>query len=174
MRAWEDACQWKGRSRVWIPSGVYMVNSVRFVGPCNGEIAFEIRGGLKAPVKPSLFLTDTWIGFQYVNDLTVEGGGFLDGQGYYAWKFNDCHQNTNCKPLPAVSSPLLIFPPFFLFFFFYFSHFKRILFNEIQNFKYFLFIYIKIPFKSFFLFIFFLLLPPFYILTVVFDKNSLH
>ncbi|KAL3534947.1 hypothetical protein ACH5RR_003408 [Cinchona calisaya] len=100
LRAWNDACQWKGRSRVLIPWGTYMLHSVTFVGPCNGEMTFLIKGTLKAPTIPALFFTNTWIGFRYVDNLTVKGGGYLDGQGASAWRYNDCFRNTRCLPLP--------------------------------------------------------------------------
>ncbi|KAL7129177.1 hypothetical protein ABFS83_13G046600 [Erythranthe nasuta] len=101
LRAWRDACRYYGRSRVWIPKGTYFVGSVTFEGPCNGPIAFLIKGTLKAPTNPQHFLGDTWIGFRYVDSLTVKGGGYLDGQGASAWKFNNCHTNPQCRTLPA-------------------------------------------------------------------------
>ncbi|KAL3638304.1 hypothetical protein CASFOL_017675 [Castilleja foliolosa] len=101
VRAWRDACAYNGKSGVWIPRGVYMVGSVSFSGPCNGPIAFVIKGILMAPTDPWRFFTDTWIGFRYVNRLTLTGGGYLDGQGRVAWPYNDCHNNPQCKPLPA-------------------------------------------------------------------------
>lgn len=103
MKAWSDACKWKGRSRVLIPWGKYMVGSVVFVGPCEGSMAFLIKGTLQAPTEPSLFFTDHWISFRYVDQLVVKGGGYLDGQGSSAWRYNDCFKNPQCKPLPIVS-----------------------------------------------------------------------
>nr|XP_027063117.1 exopolygalacturonase-like [Coffea arabica] len=100
LRAWNDACQWRGRSKVLIPLGNYMLNSVTFVGPCNGEMIFVIKGTLRAPTNPALFFTNTWIGFRYVDNLTLEGGGYLDGQGAAAWPHNDCSKNIGCLPLP--------------------------------------------------------------------------
>ncbi|KAL3502915.1 hypothetical protein ACH5RR_037364 [Cinchona calisaya] len=100
LRAWNDACEWKGKSRIMIPWGTYMLNSVTFLGPCNGEMTFLIRGILKAPTNPTLFFTNTWIGFRYVDNLTLEGGGYLDGQGTFAWRYNDCYRNNRCLPLP--------------------------------------------------------------------------
>ncbi|KAL6553838.1 hypothetical protein OROMI_019511 [Orobanche minor] len=101
LRAWRDACAYRGKSGVWIPHGIYMVGSVTFSGPCNGPVAFVIKGILRAPTDPGRFFTDTWIGFRYVNRLTVTGGGYLDGQGRAAWPYNDCRNNPGCRPLPA-------------------------------------------------------------------------
>ena len=103
LKAWKEACEWTGRARVWIPIGTYRVNSVKFEGPCKGPIAFVIKGYLKAPTEPSLFITQNWINFRYINNLTVSGGGVLDGQGKEAWAYNDCNKNPNCPSLPTVS-----------------------------------------------------------------------
>ncbi|KAL3513112.1 hypothetical protein ACH5RR_025829 [Cinchona calisaya] len=100
LRAWRDACKWKGKSRLLIPRGTYMLNSVTFIGPCNGEMTVLIRGTLKAPSIPPLFFTNTWIVFRYIDNLTVKGGGYLDGQGASAWRYNDCFKNARCLPLP--------------------------------------------------------------------------
>nr|GMD38331.1 exopolygalacturonase-like [Ipomoea batatas] len=102
LRAWDDACQFNGRSRVWIPSGVYKLGSVEFSGPCKAyQLAFLIKGTLKSPTERSEFNTDTWIAFNYMNNLVVKGGGYLDGQGHRAWPYNDCSTNSQCGPLPA-------------------------------------------------------------------------
>lgn len=90
-----------------------MLHSVTFVGPCNGDMTFLIRGTLKAPTNPALFFTNTWIGFRYVDNLTVKGGGYLDGQGASAWHYNDCARNTRCLPLPIVS--LILYKMLFSF-----------------------------------------------------------
>ncbi|XP_059309662.1 exopolygalacturonase-like [Lycium ferocissimum] len=101
LKAWNDACQWKGRSKVLIPKGTYMLNSLTFQGPCKGSMTFLIKGVLKAPTDPSLFNPNTWIGFLYVSGLVVKGGGYLDGQGASAWPYNDCSKNSHCMSLPA-------------------------------------------------------------------------
>ncbi|KAL8512460.1 hypothetical protein ACS0TY_018801 [Phlomoides rotata] len=101
LRAWKDACKYEGRSVVLIPEGKYLVETVSFEGPCKFPIALVIRGTLKAPTDPGKFSTNTWIAFRYINRLTVAGGGFLDGTGSAAWKYNDCQSNPNCMALPA-------------------------------------------------------------------------
>ncbi|KAL0362529.1 UNVERIFIED_CONTAM: Exopolygalacturonase [Sesamum calycinum] len=101
VRAWEDACAYNGRSRVRIPEGTYLLGSVSFQGPCKGSMTFLIKGTLRATTDPGKFFTDTWIGFRYLVNLTVKGGGYLDGQGAAAWGYNDCNKNPDCKPLPA-------------------------------------------------------------------------
>ncbi|XP_057763803.1 exopolygalacturonase-like [Salvia miltiorrhiza] len=101
VAAWRDACDYEGRGRVVIPRGVYALGSVIFEGYCRGSMSFIIYGVLRAPTDPRFFLTDTWIGFRYVDYLTVKGGGYLDGQGHVAWGYNNCKSNPNCNPLPA-------------------------------------------------------------------------
>ncbi|GFP78743.1 exopolygalacturonase [Phtheirospermum japonicum] len=101
LKAWEDACEYNGRSRIWIPVGTFLLGSVTFAGPCKGSMSFIIKGTLKAPTDSQKFFTDTWIGFRYMANLTVKGGGILDGQGHAAWRYNDCRNNSQCKPLPV-------------------------------------------------------------------------
>ncbi|KAK4484620.1 hypothetical protein RD792_007209 [Penstemon davidsonii] len=100
MKVWVDSCRWKGKSRIVIPYGTYYLGSVVFRGPCNGRKEFMIKGVLRAPTSPDLFLTDHWISFQNINNLIIYGGGTLDGQGAVAWPYNSC-QTGSCKPLPV-------------------------------------------------------------------------
>lgn len=106
LRAWKDGCEWDGKAVVLIPYGIYMLDPVEFSGPCKGPLDFVIRGILKAPTHKSKIFTTKWINFQYVDQLTITGGGTLDGQGSSSWGFNDCNKNSNCPPLPTVS-PLI-------------------------------------------------------------------
>ncbi|CAI9089036.1 OLC1v1023526C1 [Oldenlandia corymbosa var. corymbosa] len=109
LKAWHAACQWGfGESKVLVPRGRYMLNSVTFMGPCLGRITFRIEGSLRGPTSPSQFLNiDTWIGFQFIDGLTLEGGshgtggGVLDGQGPSAWKYNTCNRTSSCPVLPV-------------------------------------------------------------------------
>ncbi|KAI4333398.1 hypothetical protein L6164_018219 [Bauhinia variegata] len=102
LDAWNDACQYEGNGRMYIPSGTYQLNHVQFKGPCNGGMEFMIQGTLKAPTDPKLFfVSETWINFQYVSALTIYGGGTLDGQGASAWKDNTCSTNPSCRTLPT-------------------------------------------------------------------------
>ncbi|KAL1560544.1 galacturonan 1,4-alpha-galacturonidase [Salvia divinorum] len=99
--AWKDACQYGGRGRVVIPRGVYALGSVIFTGYCKGTMSFIINGSLRAPTDRRFYDTDTWIGFRYVEYLTIKGGGYLDGQGHVAWRYNDCSTNSKCSRLPT-------------------------------------------------------------------------
>ncbi|KAF3442281.1 hypothetical protein FNV43_RR16197 [Rhamnella rubrinervis] len=101
LRAWRDGCEWDGKAEVLIPYGTYMSDPVEFSGPCRGPINFVIRGILKAPTHNSKIFTTKWISFQYIDQLTITGGGTLDGQGASSWGFNDCNTNSNCPTLPT-------------------------------------------------------------------------
>ncbi|CAH8361518.1 unnamed protein product [Eruca vesicaria subsp. sativa] len=99
-KAWNDACQWSGgRSTVYIPAGIFYLNQITFTGPCKSYIAFTITGTLLAPLSLSAIRQEEWIAFEYVDNLTVTGGGLLDGQGSYSWRLNDCNKNPNCPVL---------------------------------------------------------------------------
>ncbi|KAK7274456.1 hypothetical protein RIF29_15546 [Crotalaria pallida] len=85
LKAWDEACNWGGLSSIVVPHGTYMLKQVVFSGPCKGWTTFEIRGVLKAPTDPPTSSERTWINFRYVNQLNVNGGGTLDGQGALVW-----------------------------------------------------------------------------------------
>ncbi|XP_057965549.1 exopolygalacturonase-like [Malania oleifera] len=96
--AWTAACQWNGKSRVYVPFGSYLLSSAVFKGPCNGPISFRIQGLIKA--RRDLLDQEVWINFRYVNRLVIGGGGTIDGQGSVAWSNSFCRQSTNCRSLP--------------------------------------------------------------------------
>ncbi|KAG5254792.1 exopolygalacturonase [Salix suchowensis] len=97
LKAWTEACRWHGRAMVLIPGGVYILDSVLFLGECNGYMAFILKGVLKP--KRSLQTRDQWITFRYIKGFLLGGGGTLDGEGYKYWNRSDCLRNHNCHPL---------------------------------------------------------------------------
>ncbi|BFG14178.1 hypothetical protein CerSpe_004520 [Prunus speciosa] len=101
-KAWSDACASPSASKVVVPSGTYKLKEATFRGPCKAPIEMQVRGTLQAPANAGqLTRPDTWVGFQYIDMLTLSGGGTFDGQGALAWSQNDCHKNKNCKPIPV-------------------------------------------------------------------------
>ncbi|KAF8035196.1 hypothetical protein BT93_C1281 [Corymbia citriodora subsp. variegata] len=97
LEAWNQACQYEGGDRrLFIPSGTYLVWPVEFKGPCTGHITVTLEGLVKAPTDESTFSQDNWIRFQYIDRLTINGNGTLDGEGPSAWPSNEC----GCKTLP--------------------------------------------------------------------------
>ncbi|CAH2080597.1 unnamed protein product [Thlaspi arvense] len=97
MSAWEEACASTTSSQVLIPKGTFTLKEVEIKGPCKAPVQINLQGTVKAPIDSKLFKTDAWISINYVNQLTVSGGGTLDGQGHVAWSQNDCHKNSQCK-----------------------------------------------------------------------------
>lgn len=98
--AWSKACQWTGgRSKVYIPAGEFYLDQIAFYGPCKSHITFTIKGTLFAPRTLYADKKAEWISFRYVDNLTVNGGGTLDGRGSYSWPLNDCNKNVNCRAM---------------------------------------------------------------------------
>lgn len=106
MRAWKTACASPSPSTVVIPKGIYNVGPLMFLGPCKAStISINLRGILRAPTDLNKHKSqDGWIVFQYINGLTVFGGGKFDGQGSVAWALNDCAKTGKCSSLPIVST----------------------------------------------------------------------
>uniref|UniRef100_A0A803P7W5 Polygalacturonase n=1 Tax=Cannabis sativa TaxID=3483 RepID=A0A803P7W5_CANSA len=91
---WNQACAYSGRGVVLIPEGTYYASSMVFNGPCKGQTLFSIKGILKAPIdKKDWVGLESWISFRYIVNLEISGGGSFDGQGSYAWPYNDCQTN---------------------------------------------------------------------------------
>ncbi|KAK1583042.1 hypothetical protein Q3G72_020519 [Acer saccharum] len=74
-----------------------------FSGSCKGPINFNLQGDLVAPTGAASLEIELWISFQYIDQLTINGGGSLDGQGPSAWPFNKYDNNPLGKPLPIDS-----------------------------------------------------------------------
>jgi galacturan 1,4-alpha-galacturonidase len=103
MKAWVAACHWKGKARLVVPKGDFLLGQVIFGGPCNGPtpIVVQIMGTLKAVTDLSEYSSAEWVTFESINGLVVMGGGTFDGQGAEVWKYNDCHSNNNCQLLAS-------------------------------------------------------------------------
>ncbi|CAL8113641.1 unnamed protein product [Prunus armeniaca] len=80
-KAWSDACASPSASKVVVPSGTYKLKEANFRGPYKAPIEMQVQGTLQAPADAGqLTRTDTWVGFQYIDMLTLSGGGTFDGQ----------------------------------------------------------------------------------------------
>ncbi|CAN4080309.1 unnamed protein product [Withania somnifera] len=95
LKTWKQTCQSKVGGTMLISTGTFLLNTVTFNGPCNGQTFFIINGILRAPSGKSN--GDFWILFQHINRLTVNGHGSLDGQGSSAWFL----YNANTKNRPS-------------------------------------------------------------------------
>lgn len=111
MKAWNAACNYRGTSKLLIPGGTYMAGQVAFQGPCNSPnpVTVEVQGIIKAQTDISEYSSQEWFSFESINGLVVTGGGTFDGQGAAVWKYNDCHQHSDCQLLPTVSIFLTVF-----------------------------------------------------------------
>ncbi|XP_078443694.1 exopolygalacturonase-like [Wolffia australiana] len=90
----------KGRPKVLVPRGTFLVGTLDFSGPCNGTMVFEIEGVVVAPTDLSVFSSSRWISFSHLNGFLLTGGSF-DGRGNTAWPFNQCPKKFDCKLLPT-------------------------------------------------------------------------
>lgn len=98
--AWTAACASSQASIVYVPKAKYLLNPVAFTGPCkNNNMTFQLVGGLFASTNNNLY-SGYWLQFETVNRLTVEGGGYLNGQGASWWSQN-CDNNDACSAKPV-------------------------------------------------------------------------
>ncbi|KAE8794435.1 Polygalacturonase ADPG1 [Hordeum vulgare] len=84
---WNSACSDSGGgATVYVPAGrTFLLGEIRLQGPCKSPITVQVDGDIVAPnslwkQKPSSLLT-----FYRVDNLTVDGGGQIDGRGAPWW-----------------------------------------------------------------------------------------
>ncbi|CAK9325049.1 unnamed protein product [Citrullus colocynthis] len=100
LKAWNDVCgATEDSPTLHAPIGkTYMLNPVKFQGPCKSkQVNFHLGGTLLAPKKdkwPSDIGVDKWVEFVDVEGLNLKGGGKFDGQGSLWWE-NCVHKH--CK-----------------------------------------------------------------------------
>ncbi|XP_028774459.1 polygalacturonase-like [Neltuma alba] len=106
-KAWQAACS-SGRAIILVvPSNYnYLLKPVRFSGPCNSSITIQISGTLAASEDSSDYAQDPqhWLMFESVQNLTVQGGGTINGNGDTWWR-NSCKKNPS---LPCESAPTAV------------------------------------------------------------------
>ncbi|KAK4736836.1 hypothetical protein R3W88_000533 [Solanum pinnatisectum] len=68
-----DACKWNGEATFFIPLGTYMIYGANFIEPCKGSLIVKIQGVIKASTNPKIFCKDSWISFEHLNNLEIEG-----------------------------------------------------------------------------------------------------
>ncbi|KAJ4822872.1 hypothetical protein Tsubulata_046049 [Turnera subulata] len=106
-KAWKEACSYEGAVLFIVPQHSYNVKQVRFLGPCQSDITVQIYGTIEASDDRSDYEEDGrhWLLFSNVQNLLVEGGGVIDGNGKIWWQ-HSCKVNKalaltfyNCKNL---------------------------------------------------------------------------
>ncbi|CAH9062793.1 unnamed protein product [Cuscuta europaea] len=104
-KAWKSACSSTARSVSFEVSQdkKYLLKPISFSGPCKSAITFQIYGSIEASDNQSDYKKHQrhWLLFKSVQNLMVEGGGTLDGNGKIWWQ-NSCKIN---KALPCKDAP---------------------------------------------------------------------
>ncbi|EXB37618.1 hypothetical protein L484_021824 [Morus notabilis] len=98
-KAWEKACSSTGRTVLVVPQKTYLTKPVKFQGPCkSNNLTVQIRGTIEASDNRSNYIDKHWLLFENIQNLSVEGGGTLDGKGQVWWdhscKFHKYHALT--------------------------------------------------------------------------------
>ncbi|KAL5798052.1 hypothetical protein ACOSQ2_002872 [Xanthoceras sorbifolium] len=94
--AFTEACASTTPSKVLVPKGTYNLSPVKISGPCKAPIEIQVHGIIIAQTENDP--ATTWVSFQYIDHLTLSGGGVFDGQGHKVW--GKCGNNNYCKHLP--------------------------------------------------------------------------
>ncbi|XP_050227448.1 polygalacturonase-like [Mercurialis annua] len=105
QKAWKAACSSKGAVLV-VPDNNYLIKPIRFSGPCKSNLTVQIYGTIEASDERSDYKKDDrhWIVFDRVQNLLVNGGGTIDGNGKIWWQ-NSCKVN---KHLPCKGAPTAV------------------------------------------------------------------
>ncbi|KAI3987409.1 hypothetical protein MKX01_042413 [Papaver californicum] len=99
-KAWAATCAaTTGIPKMVVPKGkTFFVGPTSFMGPCKAKnVTFELGGTIVAPENPAAWSTSkggpgTWLVFNSVTGLLVNGGGVIDGRGKGWWE-KSCHNN---------------------------------------------------------------------------------
>ncbi|KAK8654411.1 hypothetical protein V6N13_128379 [Hibiscus sabdariffa] len=112
--AWDSACQ-VNPSIIHVPNGFsFMIQSTIFTGPCQGGLVFQVDGTLMPPDGPDVWPKNNskrqWLVFYKINEMSLQGGGVIDGRGQKWWDL-PCkpHKGINGTTLPGpCDSPIAI------------------------------------------------------------------
>ncbi|CAL5336914.1 unnamed protein product [Camellia sinensis] len=91
MKAWEAVCKATGAPTLIVPAGKnFLLTPITFGGFCSSNtITVQVEGNIVAPSSlsqwPKFVGLSKWISFQFVNGLTINGGGQINGQGSIWW-----------------------------------------------------------------------------------------
>ncbi|CAA7387931.1 unnamed protein product [Spirodela intermedia] len=105
-KAWKAACSSSTPVTLLVPAGsTYLLKPTTFFGPCKSAVVVTIKGTMLASARISDWNgTDRsyWILFNGVKNLTVKGGGIINGNGQVWWKIS-CKVDSSheCKVAPT-------------------------------------------------------------------------
>lgn len=102
-KAWKEACSSSEGANIVVPQDTYRLKPIIFQGPCKSNIKLQVNGVIEASDDVSDYKKDgrQWLLFDSVQNLQVEGGGTIDGNGKIWWQ-NSCKVN---KALPCKDAP---------------------------------------------------------------------
>ncbi|KAJ3708012.1 hypothetical protein LUZ61_011717 [Rhynchospora tenuis] len=92
--AWDLACNKTSQAKILVPKGYFfLLNPTEFQGPCQNNLTFQVDGTIIAQEDPKSWPSDadSWLVFNRVDGLTVQGGGLLDGKGENWWSCESCN-----------------------------------------------------------------------------------
>ncbi|KAJ3674832.1 hypothetical protein LUZ60_005448 [Juncus effusus] len=105
--AWNKICSSSVTSTLLVPNKSYSLKPIIFSGPCRSNITFIINGKLIASRNRYDWNSSNsriWLVFTWVENITITGGGTLDGNGNIWWQVS-CKMNT---ALPCTDSPTIL------------------------------------------------------------------
>ncbi|XP_071720675.1 polygalacturonase QRT2-like isoform X2 [Rutidosis leptorrhynchoides] len=88
MEAWMNACNSSDISEFVVPRNkVYHLKPITFSGPCKSNVRVKVYGTIKASSHLSDYEEDRrhWIIFEDLENLVVDGGGTINGNGRIWW-----------------------------------------------------------------------------------------
>ncbi|XVF82240.1 hypothetical protein PTKIN_Ptkin16aG0029500 [Pterospermum kingtungense] len=103
-KAWKEACSSEGAVVLEVPQEKsYLLKPIRFSGPCKSNLTIQIYGTIEASDDRLDYKEDSrhWLTFENVDNLLIEGGGNINGNGKIWWD-NSCKIN---KHLPCKDAP---------------------------------------------------------------------
>ncbi|XP_042456082.1 polygalacturonase-like [Zingiber officinale] len=103
QKAWNAVCSSSTPAILTVPEKKnYVLQPIAFSGPCKSSVTVMIKGSVEAPVDRSLWAGKRyWIMFSGVDNLSVGGGGVINGNGNVWWQ-NSCKIK---KSSPCVDAP---------------------------------------------------------------------
>lgn len=105
--AWDAACQ-SDSAVILVPRGFsFMIQSTIFTGPCQGGLVLQLDGTLMPPDGPDSWPRNNsrrqWLVFYRLNEMSMQGGGLIDGRGEKWW-------DLSCKPHKGVNGTSMAGP----------------------------------------------------------------